>query len=250
VVDGKEMTDENYNTAYRRPTAETEILFGQCEDKKDQKTDPNTGKKYPIPQRIKRALGVVLKESPDIITLQELDHWEYFEKVLGELGYEGHKELKKYDKRLHEYNGGYKQDGVAIFWNKNRFTKKYADKYKLHKVDKKSNKKIDAEAGQRLMYVVLENEAGKEFAVVTGHFKSGKKPADETLKTSHVRELTQLLKKRLNGKPVIFACDFNTEWNTKPLVKFRKLNRNEVSLPLGRYGKGKHNQATKSWRAR
>jgi endonuclease/exonuclease/phosphatase family metal-dependent hydrolase len=96
-------------------------------------------------------------------------------------------------------------------------------KHTLHK------KKVGQgdEASQRLMYAILKNRngpsEGKQFAVVTGHFKSGEENKDKPMQILHVKELSSLLTTFLTLKnmPVIFACDFNKSWESAPVQTFR-----------------------------
>lgn len=66
------------------PVDVRKILMSQTTIQEDFKTF------LPLPPRFKRVLSTILKENPDIITMQELDHYhDFMEPKLEELGYEG-----------------------------------------------------------------------------------------------------------------------------------------------------------------
>merc|ERR1711964_305513 len=66
--------------------------------------------------RFKRVLSIILNQNPDVITMQELDHFDDFMlPQLRSVGYEGIFQ-PKHKSVASNFNGG-RRDGVAIFWN-------------------------------------------------------------------------------------------------------------------------------------
>lgn len=105
-------------------------------------------KQNPLPWRLKRSLGMILRQNPDIICIQEMDRFEDFLKILKPLGYEGvfqqkpHNILdkvggKKIINPAAKFNGGKGADGVAIFWNTERLNAVNHQGRRLHKYNKK-----------------------------------------------------------------------------------------------------------------
>merc|ERR1711964_135120 len=96
-------------------------MGGKTEDLKykkkgDLKYEGKVVNGYPIPARITRIVGMILKQKPDIITLQEVDHYAYFTEILKDFGYEGCFE-KKVASASSGGNGQEITDGCMVFWN-------------------------------------------------------------------------------------------------------------------------------------
>merc|ERR1712098_338888 len=183
-----------------------------------QKENP---KVVPIPPRFKRVLSIILKENPDVITLQELDHYHDFMKPeLEKLGYEGDFKNKP-SSPAEKWNGGIR-DGVSIFWNTQRLEQLGTSrKFNLANHEAKPS-------GQVAMYVLLRNKATAEvFAVVTSHMKSGTKPKDVAMKNSQSTFMGQMI--NTLGVPVIFACDFNANPSREAYQTFHQAAPNMKS---------------------
>jgi len=161
--------DEEDETYWLHKEKYRDLLMGHCCE--DIFTN-NDGKPMAIdaPPRFKRVLGVILKENPDIITMQEVDHYhDFWRPYLNVFGYEGDFKEKTKAKRWGsiQYNGGLK-DGCAIFWNSEKleqigFTKKLILKDNTGK-----------DSSQVALYVMLrDRRTNKRFAVVTSHMKAG-----------------------------------------------------------------------------
>jgi len=76
---------------------------------------------YKFPDRFHRIAATVLKQNPDIITMQELDRYEEMLEIFKSLGYDGCFQRKPKGQCM-KNNGGI-MDVVAIFWNTNRIAK-------------------------------------------------------------------------------------------------------------------------------
>merc|ERR1711959_23284 len=177
------------------------------------------GKRYGLPPRMRRGLGVLLSQSPDIITVQELDHYNDYLKILRTYGFEGaFYEKNRKSSPAVPYNGSNGPDGVAIFWNTKKFTQEgkpyelQLDKVNLYKDGPNKNKPIPFREGdrkytqmlykkgtlsitkggakQRVLRVRLKNiDNGEVFSVVTGHMKSGTVKKDTYDQELHVEQL-------------------------------------------------------------
>merc|ERR1711964_141030 len=173
-----------------------------------------------------RVLSMILKENPDVITMQELDHhFDFMLPKLRSFGYDGIFQPKHKSKGA-EFNGGL-PDGVGIFWNTQRIRKvgevpvgwppkngTPTGSLTDASVDGKKNGK---RAKQVVMAVKLqvqetEKEKAKDFLMMTAHVKSGNKPTDLPAKIAQGQEVAGIIIKQIAANaniPVIFACDFN-----------------------------------------
>jgi len=179
----------------------------------------------PTPKRFNRILSIILRENPDVITLQELDHhYDFFKPELRRMGYDGFFQPKHISKGA-EWNGGL-PDGVAIFWNTQRIhkIKQVPVGWKDQNgngtgsltnagVKKGKNNAPDKDlTGQRAKQVVMALhlqviETKHDFLMMTAHVKSGEKTEDLPAKVAQGAEVADIIANA--GMPVIFACDFN-----------------------------------------
>lgn len=228
----KEKTEElkAFNDKYLLPKDKLEVLFGKTTGENCKSA---YNKAYPVPVRIKRALGVILKECPDIITVQELDHYEYFENVLSQLGYKGQIH-KKADDEKDKNNGGHGANGVAIFWNRHRYENKnttyFVPTIGANQKDKDGNPRDPkTKSKQRVLIVTLhDTKLKREIVVVTGHMKSGTKKKDDRMAEHQASKLAGVLCcKKFAGKPIIFACDFNKSAKTGAYKSFMQTTKNK-----------------------
>lgn len=187
-----------------------ELLFSRTWGPKEKNSEGKMG--FPFPERLKRVVGMVLKQNPDIITMQEVDRFADMLQILSSVGYDGRIQKKDRTQNNPSYNGngGVSEDGVAIFWNTSRlkFIEQTEEAYNiLHKdfPTKKNNAK------QRVLFVTLYDTVKKQnVLVVSGHFKSGNTEGDKKDKRVMVQEFAKKLKEKGSSVDgVIFACDFN-----------------------------------------
>jgi len=207
-------------------------------------------------------LALILKQNPDVITLEELDHFDEFEKELGKLGYAGCFKPQAIFRKgglnpSAAENGGF-PDGVAIFWNTTKLhlvggccskPERSEDGTtctnigeRVHDYFKQINMEFryaNGKAGKQVALAVhLKNKAGKIFAVVAAHMKSGSKPADLPDKKAQALEIAKLINQLQDAKhdgspqalkdlkmkghvPVVFGCDFNSDPETKAFRAFK-----------------------------
>lgn len=170
----------------------------------------------PFPERHRRVIGLILKQNPDVITLQECDRFDDFLDILKPLGFDGRIQrkptLKKgspcaknnavCDKKNKKFGV---DDGCAIFWNRSRlqFVAEHGGQFKDDKGDL---------AKQVYLTVKLKNIRTKqEFMVVSAHLKSGK-PVETPVKKAQAKEIGEILKNIKDAEkiPIVFGLDFNT----------------------------------------
>merc|ERR1711900_8152 len=110
--------DDKVNECYADAN---KLLLSECYNDQEESI-ANWDEKLPVPPRFNRILSIILKQNPDVITLQELDHhYDFMLPQLQKMGYDGIFQPKHISKGA-EFNGGY-PDGVAIFWNTERIQK-------------------------------------------------------------------------------------------------------------------------------
>jgi len=178
-------------------------------------------------------------------------------------------ELKKYCK--------IKQDDIKETLTVDELSANPADKITIRKGDKFKNIEPDFDevrgvfvkdisnifgpedaflvAKQVAMHVVFKTidgnkELGSEIDVVTGHFKSGKKPEDVCVKPMHIDALIKKLNEiKTKNNPLIFAADFNTNRETAAFKKFEKEMIGKDKLLQSSYPLGVNDMFTASkWR--
>merc|ERR1711964_391059 len=128
----------------------------------------NKGPPPTIPFRHVLNLRNLLMRNPDVITLQEVDHyWDFFKPWLNKAGYEC--DFCPKDKSNCEgYLSGIR-DGIAIAWKKAKFTQ-IGSTTKIRRKESGSG---------TIMYAkLIFKDSGRQFAVQTGHLKSGKESCD------------------------------------------------------------------------
>lgn len=162
------------------------------------------------PGRSLRHLEEILTHEPDILTLQEVDHFGFFKHALGCCGYEGHFFPKPDSPTLYvpENNG---PDGIAIFIRR--------DVFELLKVEKIVLKTTPEHVDTNQVAIILHlrvRDTGKEVVVASTHLKA--KPGWEKLRHSQGAYLASYLEEHVKDKPLIVSGDFNAE-DTEPVYQ-------------------------------
>jgi len=184
----------------------------------------------PFPARMKRIAGQILAQSPDVITLQEIDRYVPMMKILEKHGYAGeiqYKPTKEREDKDGKVTGGSCAaasenvkdgmgipDAVAIIWNTDRLKKTSA-------VLPRGTFLAGGKASKQIyMFIELEDLVTKQsFIVGTGHHKSGKVSKDVGAK----KEQLDFIKKIVDGfqqagRTVIYGCDLNTPTNSQSYI--------------------------------
>lgn len=141
--------------------------------------------------------------TPDIICLQEVDHYKFLEAALSPLGYRGLWEPKPDSpcKYVPDNNG---PDGCALLWRADRFTLVEEHRAPLHIWCLPSN--------QVVLLAVLRHEAsGREVCVATTHLKARAGALMSTIRNQQGIDLLNVVAAHADGRPVLLAGDFNAE---------------------------------------
>jgi endonuclease/exonuclease/phosphatase family metal-dependent hydrolase len=144
--------------------------------------------------------------TPDIIALQEVDHfYDWFEPVLNKHGYEG-LFFKKPNSPCRSSRDPSLEDGCALFW-KNESMKLVSfetmnyDRFDLH------GKPLNEKSNQVALIAVVEPLGGIPMAVATTHLLAAKTPEGERTRSQQINQLLGRLQ-QLN-LPCIIALDMN-----------------------------------------
>lgn len=154
-------------------------------------------------------LSEILKYQPDILCLQELDHFEFWDEQLQIRGFRGVYLKRPFDKT----------DGIAVFYNISKF--KLVD---VHAVDYNMINNIDGVRSSEIEARYKRNNVGllanlvtlnnsKSFVVATTHTYWDPRLADLKLRQSHMllQEIHYFLRKNFIPKEnVIISGDFNS----------------------------------------
>lgn len=149
-------------------------------------------------------LEEILAYHPDILCLQEVDHYfDTFQPLLGRLGYQGTFFPKPWSPCLDvEHNNG--PDGCALFFLQNRFKLVNSANIRLTAMTLKTNQVAIAQT--------LEcKESSRQFCIAVTHLKA--RPGWERFRSAQGCDLLQNLQNITHGAkvPLIVCGDFNAE---------------------------------------
>ncbi|XP_037934353.1 nocturnin-like isoform X2 [Teleopsis dalmanni] len=145
----------------------------------------------------------ILQNNPDIICLQEVDHFKFLQNILGTQNYEGIFYPKPDSPCLYiEENNG--PDGCAIFYNR--------DKFDLVNFDTRILEVWRVQSNQVAIAANLSIKAtGMEVCVCTTHLKARHGSLLAKLRNEQGRDLLRFAKQFADERPVLLCGDFNAE---------------------------------------
>ncbi|XP_071446924.1 nocturnin isoform X2 [Hetaerina americana] len=156
-------------------------------------------------------LEEILEYNPDVICLQEVDHFGFLYRALSSVGYSG-TFFPKPDSPCLYVSGNNGPDGCAIFFRTNKFT--------LISVDTRVLEVWRVQSNQVAIITRLAiRETGQQLLVCTTHLKARKGALLSTLRNEQGRDLLDFVAKHTasteaeTGKrpPVLMCGDFNAE---------------------------------------
>jgi len=181
--------------------------------------------------RLKRCASIILKEFPDIVTVEECDRDDAFTKIFEDVGYKCHF-TEKLASAAKGFNGGV-HDKVGIFYNTNKFEEVCGPRpiflpstKKGMMYEMKKGKPAAAWGKQVAMWILLRNKhTGRLVAAMVAHNKSGTETGeDKGCKLAQSKRLGDILSKELGPNiPILFGCDFNNGTNTQSYGAFRNV---------------------------
>lgn len=145
----------------------------------------------------------ILKNNPDVVCLQEVDHFKFLERVLGSQNYNGIFFPKPDSPCLYiqENNG---PDGCAIFYKRDKFELVNFETRVLEVWRVQSNQ-VAIAANLRVL------ETGKEICICTTHLKARSGALLSKLRNEQGKDLLRFVNSVAQGRPLILSGDFNAE---------------------------------------
>lgn len=145
----------------------------------------------------------LVEYSPDVICLQEVDHFNFISHILETQGYTG-LFFPKPDSPCIYINGNNGPDGCAIFYRK--------DKFDLVNVETKILEIWKVQSNQVAILTILKlKETGQEICVTTTHLKAKNGALLSTLRNEQGKDLLHFVQSHSRNLPLILAGDFNAE---------------------------------------
>ncbi|KAG8188756.1 hypothetical protein JTE90_012227 [Oedothorax gibbosus] len=148
-----------------------------------------------------RLLEEIVSVRPDILCLQEVDHFTFFRATLGPLGFKGVFFPKPDSPCLYvaENNG---PDGCAVFFN--------STKFELLDTKTRSLEVWGYQSNQVVILCKLRHIKNKSiFWIATTHLKARQGSLLATMRREQGRDLMDFVKLYSGGHPVILTGDFN-----------------------------------------
>ncbi|XP_073974101.1 NADP/NADPH phosphatase nocturnin isoform X2 [Rhodnius prolixus] len=145
----------------------------------------------------------IVRYSPDVICLQEVDHFNYLKKSLGTQGYIG-MFFPKPDSPCMYIKDNNGPDGCAIFFRSNRF--------ELVKCETRVLEVWRVQSNQVAVLAILRDlVTGSEFCVATTHLKARNGALLAALRNEQGKDLLDFVTSHCGDRPVIVCGDFNAE---------------------------------------
>ena len=149
-----------------------------------------------------RLLQEILLHQPDIVCLQEVDHYNFISSALASIGYSG-QFCPKPDSACCYVDGNSGPDGCAILFK--------TDKFELLSSDSKVLTAWQSATNQVVLGLVLRHKSGKEVCAVTSHLKARKGSLLASIRDEQGQDLMAWLEEFRAGRSVILSGDFNAE---------------------------------------
>jgi len=141
--------------------------------------------------------------APDILCLQEIDHFKFFEKALGAMGYSG-VFFPKPDSPCVYIKGNNGPDGCALFFRKERFELLHTDTRVIEVWKVQSNQVVVSVA-------LRDRRSGRELCAVTTHLKARSGALLSAIRSEQGKDLLSFIEAHSGGRPILLCGDFNAE---------------------------------------
>lgn len=150
-----------------------------------------------------RMLEEILSYKPDILCLQEVDHFNFLTQTLSTQGFSG-VFMPKPDSPCYYIKGNNGPDGCALFYD--------ANKYELLRTETRVLEVWTCQSNQVVILCIFRRLSdAREFAVATTHLKARQGTLLSTLRNEQGRDLVEFVRSHYGNRPLILAGDFNAE---------------------------------------
>ncbi|XP_008190601.1 nocturnin isoform X3 [Tribolium castaneum] len=150
-----------------------------------------------------RIIEEIVEYCPDIICLQEVDHFNFLKYILGTQGYTG-VFYPKPDSPCVYISGNNGPDGCAIFYRTNKFDVINIES-RILEIWRVQSNQVALLANLRI------KETGQEVCVTTTHLKARQGAFLSTLRNEQGKDLLQFVSQHCGPRPVVICGDFNAE---------------------------------------
>ncbi|XP_022900104.1 nocturnin isoform X2 [Onthophagus taurus] len=145
----------------------------------------------------------IVQYCPDVICLQEVDHFNYLKYVLGTQGYSG-TFFPKPDSPCVYIDGNNGPDGCAIFYR--------TDKFDLLQFEYKVLEIWKVQSNQVALLVILKlRGTDQEICITTTHLKARTGVFLSTFRNEQGKDLIDFVSSHCGNRPVVLCGDFNAE---------------------------------------
>lgn len=150
-----------------------------------------------------KIISEIVKYTPDVICLQEVDHFNFLKNALGSQGYNG-VFFPKPDSPCYYINDNNGPDGCAIFFKKEKFDHLQTETRVLEIWGIETNQVA-------ILVRLRERESSQEMCVVTTHLKARKGALLATMRNEQSKDMLRWISESAIDCPVIISGDFNAE---------------------------------------
>jgi len=153
-------------------------------------------------------LEELLDGHPDVVTVQECDHYHsFFQPIMSRHGYDSCF-VPKVDSPCLQF--GFFSDGVAIFWQRDQF----ATVDDGHESGQYYNASGGLDGQVYLVQTLYHKLSGRKLVVGTTHLKAKSSPENEMRRTFQAGEFSRAMLEmahRQGGCPAVFGADLNAD---------------------------------------
>lgn len=150
-----------------------------------------------------RILEEILSYQPDVVCLQEVDHYKFLSASLGSVGFDG-TFYPKPDSPCCYVRGNNGPDGCAIFYDRTKF--------ELVRCEKRVLEVFTCQSNQVTLLCIFRRKLDDaELCIVTTHLKARQGGLLSSLRNEQGKDLLDFVRAHRGNRPVIIAGDFNAE---------------------------------------
>ncbi|XP_043189108.1 nocturnin-like isoform X2 [Amphibalanus amphitrite] len=150
-----------------------------------------------------RLIEEISHYAPDVLCLQEVDHFKFFQKALGTIGYSG-VFFEKPDSPCIYIKGNNGPDGCALFFRNERFELVRTETRVIEVWKVQSNQVV-------VLAILRDRRTGHEVCAVTTHLKARSGALLSAIRSEQGKDLLSFVSSHAGNRPIIVCGDFNAE---------------------------------------